>query len=103
MSWLFVLGFALAVLSLITMTVLLVTTLRAQARTERALMVQLERTVDALAARDANEFLRMQRASSTSLMYSPSEPAPEDDPPDDAYQRAIKLGVPDDVAQYLEE
>lgn len=71
--------------------------------------VLTERAMDLLAARSSEDFLRARTSPSTSLLYPPSdEPdlgqlGPKEDDVDDAYQAAINLGVPDDVAQYLEE
>ena len=61
-----------------------------------------------LAARSPEEFLRLQTSPSTSLMYPPNDDEPDlgqldDDREVSAYQQAIELGVPDDVAQFLED
>lgn len=97
------------VLVLVAMTVLF---WRERSQTRLALELTaklLERALDQLATTRADELVRMRTApsitpSSTSPRYPPTddEPGP-DEPVTDAYQEAIKLGVPDDVAQYVEQ
>lgn len=64
----------------------------------------LERAMDLLSARSANEFLRTQTTHSSSLLYPPNDgPATEPEKPQTAYQKALADGVPDDIAQFLED
>ncbi len=63
----------------------------------------LERAMDLLSSRSAEEFLRTQTSRSTSQLYSPSEPVTEPERPKSAFEQAVAAGVPDDIAQYLEE
>lgn len=105
MTWWFTLLLVLvASCPSVLLTILLWRYLLASTRTQQATTALLERAINALSAKDVDEFLRMQRSSSTSLLYSPSEPEePAEEPKPDAYQEAIDLGVPDDVAQFIEE
>lgn len=61
----------------------------------------LERSMDLLAARTPDDFVRTQTARSISPLYSPSESpeAPARSTDSDAYQDLLNEGVPDDVAE----
>lgn len=104
MTWWQVLLIVLvAVVPTVALTVLLLRMLSATAKGQQVLAVLLERAMDRLSSATTDDFLRMQRSSSTSLLYSPSETETATVAELDAYQQAINQGVPDEVAQFLEE
>lgn len=106
---LIVLAFALlvALIPLVLLLTMLWRTLSAWRESLHSTATLLERSIDLLATRSPDDFLRVRTSRSISPMYSPSDGDEPDEPEGssavgDAYQKAIDEGAPDDVAQYLE-